>query len=182
MAETLSPDEFANWIKASDAFNAIVHAFGERSLAARAILKRLQMGLIKSCAENSEAESRGRSTGLVERHLISKDAWERVARTDYPSTLSFWTTNDGSLSFGDYGSGGVTLSMFGLRFDPEGVRSLLPTPQRPQSAPPNSAPTPPQPAAPQNSPKKNVGGAPTQGILGRPSDRDVREDLRELDS
>lgn len=159
-APSITAEELATWLTPREALTVLEKAFSA-AIATEALLDRARGGIIKAAAQHLALETGGKAAGLVPTVLIAKDFW-----TYFPDTAAerarFWATGDVRFYLGvqdrlhGYGYGDEkAVNCFGIRFEPTGVRGLLPTTPSPGSvlSVPPATPSPPTEAT-------NKGGRP----------------------
>jgi len=125
MADTeFTAEEFASWIPSRDAYSMARESYG--NFAASTILNHLATDLIQARAAHFFVSSQPqRDFGYVLR--IPREVWEQLDHANYQSALSLWTTNNAEVSVNRSTVLSKTYKLFGIRFDPAGVRAMLPS-------------------------------------------------------
>jgi hypothetical protein len=121
----VSEDEFSKWLSPPEAVNLLASAYeGDHAAARLVLLRGLQGGLITAVAQSSTWEDSHNQTLLDE---IQRDDWNDVTVQDllwktghWNYSIQFRTGISARLPAQD-----VTVSRFGVRFEPQGVRALL---------------------------------------------------------
>jgi hypothetical protein len=136
----LTADDIADWLTPGQAVKILDAVFQKSYLSKQALLGRLAGGMAEAASEQSvKSDGAGHSSrGLLQK--IPAEDWRRIQTTD-----TCWTTGD--LIFRRRSSTGVgeeTVSHYAVRFEPQGVRSIIRSTARntDRSVPEPPAPTP----------------------------------------
>lgn len=122
-------DDFATWITASETMRHLGAKMGHA--ATMAILDRLKVGLVQARAE--KAFTKDKHTLALKEHTlypVPSAVWEHLSHHNYANNLTLWASNDQTAIFSDYAiqDAGKKYQLFGVRFDPEGVRKMVAIP------------------------------------------------------
>jgi hypothetical protein len=123
MASEGQDDKYADWLTPAQAVDLLSAAFGNDSQnyhAKQTLLDALRSGIVISVAQIAVDKWKSGATGY---EPIPKRHWDELG-TD----SSHWTTTHVTYKYPDGStmSGWSSVSRFGVRFDPAGVRTLLP--------------------------------------------------------
>jgi hypothetical protein len=141
----LTAEDIADWLTPRQAVKILDAAFQKSYLSKQALLGRLVGGMAEAVAGQAvKADSAGRSSrGPFQ--MIPAEDWRRIQTTD-----TCWITGD--LVFrrrSPSGMGDETVSHYAVRFEPQGVRSIIGSPGKPAREPPAEMPAPePSPSEP----------------------------------
>ncbi len=114
-------EDYATWITPRAALE-LLRGLGDRSDSKVAISNRLQHGLIRAGVSYSSCE--GKKTGYAE---VAANVWQHALLGNAWDTSSLWTTADIAIFIPTDAIYNVrTLHLFGVRFDPAGIRALIP--------------------------------------------------------
>jgi hypothetical protein len=149
----LTAEDVADWLTPGQAVKILDAVFQKSYLSKQALLGRLVGGVVEAVAEQTVKND---GSGHASRGLFQKipaEDWRRIQTTD-----TCWTTGD--LIFRRRSSSGIgeeTVSLYAVRFEPHGVRSMIRNTGKntDQSAPEPPAELPsPDPSEPQPSEQK----------------------------
>jgi hypothetical protein len=139
----LTLEDIADWLTPRQAVKILDVVFQKSYLSKQALLGRLVGGLAEAVAQQTvNTDSAGRaSPGPIQK--IPAEDWRRIQTTD-----TCWITGD--LVFrrrSSSGMGDETVSHYAVRFEPQGVRSIIGDTGKPVSEPPAGLPLaePPEP-------------------------------------
>jgi hypothetical protein len=149
----LAAEDIADWLTPGQAVKLLDVVFQKSYLSKQALLGRLAGGMAEAASEQTVKNdgAGGSSRSLLQK--IPAEDWRRIQTTD-----TCWTTGD--LIFRRRSSSGVgeeTVSHYAVRFEPQGVRSMIRNAAKntDRSAPEPPAETPsPQSSVPQRSEQK----------------------------
>jgi hypothetical protein len=146
-----APEDIADWLTPRQAVKILDVVFQKSYLSKQALLGRLVGGLAEAVARQTVAAgSAGRaSPGPFEK--IPAEVWRKIQTTD-----TCWVTGDLVLRRrSPSGMGDETVSYYAVRFEPQGVRSMIGDTGEPARAPPAEArpaePPEPEPSEPEPS-------------------------------
>lgn len=126
-ATAFTAEELATWLTPRDALTLVSKVFGPE-MAEDAIIERLQGGIIRAAAESASWERNDSVSNPRPHILISSSHWVHLSRTE-SVRKRFWTTGDIRIFIGHDGGTQeypTTVRYFAVRFDPVGVRTLIP--------------------------------------------------------
>jgi hypothetical protein len=139
----LTLEDIADWLTPAQAVKILDAAFQKSYLSKQALLGRLAGGMVEAVSgQTVKNDGAGHaSRGLVQR--IPAEDWRRIQSTD-----TCWITGD--LVFRRRSSSGMgeeTVSHYAVRFEPQGVRSIIGNTGTSAKQPPaeTRAPEPPEP-------------------------------------
>ena len=149
----LAAEDIADWLTPGQAVKLLDVVFQKSYLSKQALLGRLAGGMAEAASEQTVKNdgAGGSSRSLLQK--IPAEDWRRIQTTD-----TCWTTGD--LIFRRRSSSGVgeeTVSHYAVRFEPQGVRSMIRNAAKntDRSAPEPPAETPsPESSEPQRSEQK----------------------------
>ena len=142
----LTAEDIADWLTPGQAVKILDAAFQKSYLSKQALLGRLAGGMAEAVSQQTV---RNDSPGGSRRSLFQKipaEDWRRIQSTD-----TCWITGD--LIFRrrlPSGSGDETVSQYAVRFEPQGVRSIIDT-GKSTKEPPAETPSP-EPSEPKGPP------------------------------
>jgi hypothetical protein len=152
----LALEDIADWLTPRQAVKILDVVFQKSYLSKQALLGRLVGGMAEAVSEQTaKADGAGRSSpGLIRR--IPAEDWRRIQTTD-----TCWITGD--LIFrrrSPSGMGDETVSYYAVRFEPQGVHSIVgntgkparESTEAPAPGPPPSEPSQPEPSEPRGPP------------------------------
>jgi hypothetical protein len=148
----LTLEDIADWLTPRQAVKILDAAFQKSYLSKQALLGRLVGGMAEAVsAQTVKNDGAGRaSRGLVQR--IPAEDWRRIQSTD-----TCWITGD--LIFrrrSSSGMGDETVSHYAVRFEPQGVRSIInntgTSAKQPPAETPALVPSEPEPSEPRGPP------------------------------
>src|ERR1700719_73850 len=146
----LTLEDVADWLTPRQAVKILDAAFQKSYLSKQALLGRLVGGMVEAVSgQTVKNDSAGHaSRGLIQR--IPAEDWRRIQSTD-----TCWITGD--LIFrrrSSSGMGDETVSHYAVRFEPQGVRSIVDNTGTSAKQPPaeTPAPAPSEPRGPPVSP------------------------------
>jgi hypothetical protein len=116
----LTADDIADWLTPGQAVKLLDAAFQKSYLSKQALLGRLAGGMAEAVSEQTVRNDSGGSRPSRFQKIPAED-WRRIQTTD-----TCWITGD--LIFRrrlPSGTGDETISHYAVRFEPQGVRSLL---------------------------------------------------------
>ena len=117
----LTAEDMADWLTPGQAVKILDAAFQKSYLSKQALLGRLAGGMAEAASEQTvKNDSAGHSSRALFQKIPAED-WRRIQTTD-----TCWTTGD--LIFRRRSSSGVgeeTVSHYAVRFEPQGVRSMI---------------------------------------------------------
>jgi hypothetical protein len=143
----LTAEDIADWLTPGQAVKILDAAFQKSYLSKQALLGRLAGGMAEAVSLQTV---RNDSPGGSRRSLFQKipaEDWRRIQSTD-----TCWITGD--LIFRrrlPSGSGDETVSHYAVRFEPQGVRSIINTGKSAKEEPPAETPSP-EPSEPKGPP------------------------------
>ena len=148
----LTAEDIADWLTPRQAVRILDTVFQKSYLSKQALLGRLVGGLAEAVAEQTaKADSTARSSRGPFRKIPAED-WRRIQTTD-----TCWITGD--LVFrrrSPSGMGDETVSHYAVRFEPQGVRSIIgdtgKLARESPAEPPSAEPVPPEPSEPRGPP------------------------------
>ena len=147
----LTSEDIADWLTPAQAVKLLDAVYQKSYLSKQALLGRLVGGLAEAVAEQTvKGDSAGRASRGVFQKIPSED-WQRIQTTD-----TCWITGD--LIFrrrSPSGTGDETVRHYAVRFEPQGVRSIIqstgkparelavetPSPERSEPAPARPVPS-----------------------------------------
>lgn len=118
----VSEAEFATWLSPPFALQVLRDGGLERTTAVSRIVDRASEGLIAAQAQTIKKRASGRDSQAE--HVLIPPAWWPLTHVLH-AWDEFWSTGDCSLQVHNYPSN-ITYKLFGVRFEPGGVRSILP--------------------------------------------------------
>jgi hypothetical protein len=123
MSRVITPAEFEQWLTPGQALKMLSEAHRDPIAVIDGILGRLKAGHLIAASEHSVHEATGeRAETRKALSLIDHDDWQEFERSSV-----FWQIGDGSFVHHNRWSGArTTTSHFNIRFDPAGVRAMLP--------------------------------------------------------
>jgi hypothetical protein len=125
----LTSEDIADWLTPAQAVKLLDAVYQKSYLSKQALLGRLVGGLAEAvAAQTVKGDGAGRSSRGVFQKIPSED-WQRIQTTD-----TCWITGD--LIFrrrSPSGTGDETVRHYGVRFEPQGVRSIIQNSGRPAS-------------------------------------------------
>ncbi len=134
----LTAEDIADWLTPGQAVKLLDAVFQKSYLSKQALLGRLVGGLAEAASgQTVKSESAGRSSRDLFQKIPAED-WRRIQTTD-----TCWITGD--LIFrrrSAFGTGDETISHYAVRFEPQGVRSMIGDTGKPAKEPPAEAPSP----------------------------------------
>lgn len=133
----LAPDDFDTWLSPPEALSLLI-SLGRR-VAVAEILRRAENGLVRGAGTATwRSDTRDRK---AERALIQK-GWWTTAHAAHQMDDDFWKTggitfqvNSGARTY----SGKVPIHFFGVRFDVDAIRAILPAPAKLRPPPEQAA-------------------------------------------
>ena len=148
----LTAEDVADWLTPRQAVKILDTVFQKSYLSKQALLGRLVGGMAEAVAEQTvKADSAARSSRGPFQKIPAED-WRRIQTTD-----TCWITGD--LVFrrrSPSGMGDETVSHYAVRFEPQGVRSIIGDTGKPArespAEPSSSEPAPPEPSEPRGPP------------------------------
>lgn len=150
----LKAEEVADWLTPKDAADILDQVYNDRFLAKKTLLGRLLGGMVEAASDHSLINDAGRklSANFI---LIPDVEWKGIEPTD-----SFWKTGDLTYMRRSEVSSHqeMTVSHFGVRFEPRGVRDIIRNAAPPLAKAPPAKIRPGSQAAPEIT--RNKGGAP----------------------
>lgn len=159
--DQITAEEYATWIPASEALNRVAKVMQhEWGLAAAAIVRRLNAGLVRAHIKTGNVERAGKTQKLKDFVAVPSSVVTGWTKASGISTLQFWVSGDAEvhqrISSGHGYDATQILHLFGIRFDPAGIAEMIPSagPARAATAmadklpvkslgPPDAAPLPP---------------------------------------
>jgi hypothetical protein len=148
----LTLEDIADWLTPAQAVKILDAAFQKSYLSKQALLGRLAGGMVEAVSgQTVKNDSAGHaSRGLIQR--IPAEDWRRIQSTD-----TCWITGD--LIFRRRSSSGMgeeTVSHYAVRFEPQGVRSIInntgTSAKQPSAEAPALKPSEPEPSEPRGPP------------------------------
>jgi hypothetical protein len=148
----LTLEDIADWLTPGQAVKILDAAFQKSYLSKQALLGRLAGGMVEAVSgQTVKNDSAGHaSRGLIQR--IPAEDWRRIQSTD-----TCWITGD--LIFRRRSSSGMgeeTVSHYAVRFEPQGVRSIInntgTSAKQPSAEAPALKPSEPEPSEPRGPP------------------------------
>jgi len=139
--KTISPEEFLAWLAPNESLAVLQRALGAEA-AVTAIMERLRGSVLKSAAAIESWKTGFNPPELSEFVPIDGDFWGHIQGID--SKHSFWKTGDATIYLDPTSrlvADPTTVRYCGVRFEPNGVRALLPKDFNPQAGP-SAAPDP----------------------------------------
>lgn len=129
----LAPEEFADWLTPQESIDMLKGSLGA-VVAKGAIVTRLRSGIMRGAAETCVVYTNGRLTEKGGITVLQRDDWQP---TNLRPIDPFWVSGDFHFDRPDDRTGPyrkiILIEFFDVRFDPEGIRALLP-PKRSGSA------------------------------------------------
>jgi hypothetical protein len=146
----ITADEWESWITPKVALKLVSDAMHhDWSIAASAIIRRLNAGLVLAHVKTGEFEQAGRVKKLKDYVAVPVSVAQTWGRMDRVADLPFWTSGDADVHHRvttGYGHDAVvSWRLFGIRFDPAGINDLAPgsfAPVASPAPPPSTSPLP----------------------------------------
>lgn len=142
----LTLEDIADWLTPGQAVKILDAAFQKSYLSKQALLGRLVGGIAEAVSEQTVKNDGAGHASRGRFQKIPAEDWRRIQTTD-----TCWITGD--LIFRRRSSSGMgeeTVSHYAVRFEPQGVRSIINNTGKSAKEPPVEAPAP-QPSGPEPS-------------------------------